>query len=70
VLSVRSAGHYLIGPAPAKYEDRIPYIAYSGKTIQYAANDHVQFGTYDQNKDFARKILDQHYQAHMKAGAK
>ena len=70
VLSVNRAGHFLIGPAPATYETRIPYIAFGGKTIQYAASDFVKFGTYDQNKAYARQVLDQYYQAHIDAGAK
>ena len=70
VLSVRGAGHYLIGPAPTTYEARIPYVAFSGKTIQYVENDFIQFGTREQNKAFARQALDQYYEAHMNAGSK
>jgi len=70
VISVAYAGHYLIGPPPVNYEDRIPYVAFGGKTIHYSASDHVNFGTVEQNNAFARQILDQYYEAHVAANAK
>jgi len=70
VLSFDRAGHYLIGPPPARYEDRIPYVAYGGKTIHYIANDFVHFGTRDKNNAYVRQTLDQYYQAHLKSASK
>jgi len=65
VISVSRAGHFLIGPPPARYEDRIPYVAFGGKTIHYSAAENVNFGTRDQNRDFARSVLDPYYEAHL-----
>ena len=70
VISVSRAGHYLIGPAPTRYEDRIPYVAFAGKTIHYSAAEHAYFGIRDDNRDMARQVLDQYYNAHLAAAAK
>jgi len=70
VISVSRAGHYLIGPAPTNYEDRIPYVAFGGKTIRYSEEDNVHFGTFEENRVFARKVLDQYYNAHLTAARK
>ena len=67
VISVNYAGHFLIGPAPTRYEDRLPYVAYAGKPIRYLAADHAQFGTADDNKKYARELIDQYYKAHLAA---
>lgn len=68
VISVSSSNHFLIGPPPTRYEDRLPYSAYAGKTIRYMAADQARMGTYEENKDYVRQVVDQYYEAHMKAG--
>jgi hypothetical protein len=70
VISVSYSGHYLIGPAPTRYEDRIPYVAFAGKTVHYMEAEHVNFGTREENNAFARQILDQYYEAQLKAARK
>jgi len=70
VISVSKADHFLIGPAPVRYEDRLPYVAFAGKTIHYSATDHASFGTSEQNKKYARGILDQYYETHLAAARK
>lgn len=70
VISVATAGHYLIGPAPVKYEDRIPYVAFAGKSIRYMDAENVSFGTREQNLAFSRKTLDQFYEGYLAASAK
>jgi len=67
VISVSKAAHFLIGPAPTRYEDRIPYTALGGKTIHYSEADHINFGTQEQNSDFAIAVVDQFYEAHLEA---
>jgi len=66
-VSVNRTDHVLIGPAPTRYEDRLPYVAFAGKTIRYMAADHAQFGSREQNKTYARQVLDQYYEAHLAA---
>ncbi|MEP4052241.1 MAG: hypothetical protein ABJN22_08350 [Litorimonas sp.] len=68
VISVNRADHFLIGPAPTRYEDRLPYAAYAGKSVRFLAADHARFGLSEDNKDYARQILDQYYEAHLAAG--
>ena len=68
IISVSLAGHFLIGPAPTRYEDRIPYVAFGGKSIRYSATEFANFGTNDQNSTYAGKIVNQYYEAHMAAG--
>ena len=70
VVSVDFAGHYLIGPAPARYEDRLPYVAYARKSIRYMAADHAYFGLRQYSEDYAKRVLDQHYEAHLAGGKK
>lgn len=68
IISVNRADHFLIGPAPTRYEDRLPYAAFAGKSIRYIMTDHMRFGDAEDNKKYARDILDQYYEAHMTAG--
>jgi len=68
VVSVNRTNHVLIGPAPTRYEDRLPYVAFAGQKIRYMAADHAQFGSPVQNGTYARQVLDQYYEAHLKAG--
>lgn len=70
IISVSTADHFLIGPPPERYEDRIPYVAFGGKTIHYSEADYVNYGTYKENGAFTRQILDQYYEAHLAAGTK
>lgn len=67
VLSVNNTDHILIGPAPTRYEDRLPYIAYAGKSIRFMAADHAQYGSREDNNTYARNVLDQYYEAHLAA---
>lgn len=68
VVSLNRTNHVLIGPAPTRYEDRLPYVAFAGQKIRYMAADHAQFGSPVQNGTYARQVLDQYYEAHLKAG--
>lgn len=70
VISVNRADHFLIGPAPTRYEDRLPYTAYAGKSVRFVAADHARFGSSEDNKAYARSVLDQYYEAHLSGGAK
>lgn len=70
VISVSRAAHFLIGPAPTRYEDRLPYTAYAGKSVRYIAADNVRIGTLEENRAYARQVLDQYYEAHLAAGKK
>lgn len=68
IIGVYRADHFLIGPAPVRYEDRLPYVAFAGKSVHYMATDHVHLGLSDENGAYARRVLDQYYEAHMAAG--
>lgn len=70
VISVGGAAHFLIGPPPTRYEERLPYTAYAGKSVRYIAAENVRLGTLEENRAHARKVLDQYYEAHLKAGEK
>ena len=68
IISVYSADHFLIGPAPTRYEDRLPYTAFAGKSVRYLNADHVNVGTNKENQAYAETILDRYYEAYMRAG--
>ena len=70
IVSVAFTGHFLIGPPPTRYEDRIPYVAFGNKPIRYMAADHVRFGTRDENAKYLNSIVDQYYDAHLAAATK
>lgn len=70
IISVDYAGHFLIGPAPVRYEDRIPYVAFAGKSIRYLAADQARFGTREDNQDYVREVVDQYYKAHLEAASR
>lgn len=67
IISVYSAGHFLIGPAPTQYEHRIPYVGLGGKTIHYIAADHARVDTYENNRTYAKDVLNTYYKIHMDA---
>ena len=67
VVSVSGTSHFLIGPPPTRYEDRIPYVAFGGKPIRYMAADHVRFGTRDENSKYMSSVVDQYYDAYLTA---
>ncbi len=70
IASVNRTDHFLIGPPPARYEDRLSYVAFSGKSVRYIAADHARFGSSEDNRTYARLVLDKYFDAHLAAGTK
>jgi len=53
---------------PTRYEDRLPYTAFAGKSVRYLNADYVNVGTKKENQAYAKTILDQYYEAYMREG--
>jgi len=57
LINVESGSYFLIGPAPTRLEQRIPYSPVSGSHIKFLENDEVQFGMRENLTNQAKNIL-------------